>query len=1026
MSTKIIDINPADRFKLDDAFVALYASQKPDFGPLGEVTYRRTYSRQKPNGNYEQFFETLQRVVEGVYTYQKWHCKRLGLPWNDAKAQRSAQEMYSLFFKMKCLPPGRGLWMAGSSYVEERGSMPLVNCSFSSTAHIDQDFAEPFCFLADASMLGVGVGVDTRGAGKLTIQNPNQGDDVHVVPDTREGWVDLLRRVLNAYVGKATLPAAIDYSQIRPEGAPIKGFGGVSSGPAPLEKLIDGVQETLNQNIGRPITSTTIVDIANRIGVCVVSGNVRRSAEVLFGDADDAEFMELKDPSKFPEAMNGWRWASNNSVFATVGMDYSKPAALTAKNGEPGYFWLDNARMTRRFADQPDDSDSAAEGSNPCIRKGQRILTDRGWRQIESLVDTDVQLFDGITFVPGKVWKTGTKPIVRLHVNNGRTIDLTADHQVYTTNGWVAAKDTFGASLPVAWPCLPPARGEGYLPVPIVKSNGDRETGSRDCMETLGFFFGDGSLRDKHVTVCYTQEKDGEFFEKTIVPTFSAIAANKGEVDYKPSALTHGVDFCRSRISDWLSALGFTSDRVYDRRLPAFIWALSQGRQCSFLRGLFGANGNVLMDARQAVVLVSTCREMLLEVQLLLQTINVACSVRRHNKESKVKWANGEYTSRESYHLEITQKGDIHRFARLVGFPQGEQQFRCDLISEPAQAPESFVRAENQRNLMQVTRVEDLGIEDEVYDFSVPTTHMGLVNGLLVHNCLEIQLESGELCNLGELFPSRHDSLDEFKRTIKFAYLYCKTITLIPTHNEHTNAVVMRNRRIGLSMSGIQDAIAKLGRREFLRWCDEGYKYLQRLDQIYSDWLCVPRSKRMTSVKPSGSVSLLPGVSPGIHYPHARFYHRTIRIAKTSPLLAPLGRAGYRIEQDVCDASSMVVYFPIKENHFKRAKADVSIWEQVANAAALNRFWADNMVSITVTFKPEEANQIQPVLEAFEDQLKSVSFLPLSDHGYQQAPYQTITEEEYEAAIAKLSPVAFDTVEHEVTERFCDGDKCTI
>ena len=103
---------------------------------------------------------------------------------------------------------------------------------------------------------------------------------------------------------------------------------------------------------------------------------------------------------------------------------------------------------------------------------------------------------------------------------------------------------------------------------------------------------------------------------------------------------------------------------------------------------------------------------------------------------------------------------------------------------------------------------------------------------------------------------------------------------------------MLRNRRIGLSQSGIVEAFEKNGKRIHFEWCDKGYQYVCELDTLYSSWLCIPESIKKTSVKPSGTVSLLPGVTPGIHYPHAEYYHRTIRLDKNSPLVDKLREAG--------------------------------------------------------------------------------------------------------------------------------------
>jgi hypothetical protein len=292
--------------------------------------------------------------------------------------------------------------------------------------------------------------------------------------------------------------------------------------------------------------------------------------------------------------------------------------------------------------------------------------------------------------------------------------------------------------------------------------------------------------------------------------------------------------------------------------------------------------------------------------------------------------------------------------------------------------------------------------------------------------CSEQSLEDHELCCLVETFPAHHDSLADFKRTLKFAYLYAKTVTLIPTHNAKTNAVMMRNRRIGCSMSGIQQAKGKLGRREFLNWCNEGYDYIQNLDVKYSEWLCVPRSIKTTSVKPSGTVSLLCGATPGIHYAHSEYYIRNIRVQEGSPLIQACIDAGYPVEKDGYAQNTYVVSFPVHEKNFTKSKNNITIWEQFCDAADMQKYWADNQVSITVTFTKEEEKYIKTCLEIFETQLKSISMLPLVNHGYDQAPYITITKEKYKELSSNTKQLDLTNSKHEAEDKFCDGEACEI
>jgi hypothetical protein len=131
----------------------------------------------------------------------------------------------------------------------------------------------------DALMLGVGVGFDTKGAGKITIQQPKEGYFEFQLPDSREGGVEALKLSLEQYFLGKQIPK-YDFSLILPAGVPIRGFGGIASGPGPLKQMLEDVQGILNSRIGQKITSLDIVDIMNLIGKCVVAGNVRRSAEI--------------------------------------------------------------------------------------------------------------------------------------------------------------------------------------------------------------------------------------------------------------------------------------------------------------------------------------------------------------------------------------------------------------------------------------------------------------------------------------------------------------------------------------------------------------------------------------------------------------------------------------------------------------------------------------------------------------------------------------------------------------------------
>jgi ribonucleoside-triphosphate reductase (thioredoxin) len=667
-------------FRLSDEFVNKYNNTPAPFGfsdagsnSLGEITFIRTYSRVKEDGTKERWHEVCRRVIEGMYSVQKNHAKDNRLPWNDNKAQKSAQEAFQRMFELKWTPPGRGLWAFGTPMtMEKRNSASLQNCAMVSTRDIDRnDPGALFAWVMDALMLGIGVGFDTLGQDKqMVIYAPTEPASTYEIPDTREGWVESVRLLINSFLRQNQPIQEFNYDLIRPLGAPIKGFGGVASGPAPLIDLHTRIRNVIGSRAGEVLDSRAIVDIVNLIGTCVVSGNVRRSATLALGTPEDEGFINLKNPEVFPERNSydpekpGWAWMSNNSIAAEVGTKYEDYVDLIADNGEPGFIWLDVARNYGRLADAPDYKDTRIMGFNPCA---------------------------------------------------------------------------------------------------------------------------------------------------------------------------------------------------------------------------------------------------------------------------------------------------------------------------------------------------------------------------------EQPLESYELCTLVEVHLNRHESKEDFLKTLKFAYLYGKTVTLMPTHWQQTNGIMQRNRRIGTSLTGIAAFADEHGLPVIREWMDEGYSTIRKYDHSYSEWLCVRESVRVTTVKPSGSVSLLSGATPGVHWgPGGEFYLRAIRFGDQDPMLHLFKAAGYKVEPDLVSANTQVVYFPVASGH-KRSEKQVSLFEKIGLAATAQKYWSDNGVSVTLSFdKEEEKKFVAPALNMYEGQLKAVSFLPMGNKTYPQQPYSEITREEYNAYVGKIGKIdwsaIYDGVENleAAGEAYCSTDACEI
>lgn len=913
-----------NEFKLNAAFVnKLKASNPYPFKSdgLAEFVYRRTYSRPLGDGQ-EEFIDTIERVVNGTFRLQQRH---VAGSFNADRAQDEAQAMAECFYSMKALPPGRGLWAMGSPISEDRHLYAaLNNCAFVSTSgfHRGEDPTKPFLFLMDISMLGVGTGFDTKGAGAIKIPHHlNIIEHDFVIPDSREGWVEAFKILLEYYMKNGPKPN-FDFQLVRPAGLPIKGFGGISGGPEPLKEMLHTVGEVFEKHRGMTLTVRGIVDIMNMIGRCIVSGNVRRTAEIAFGEPHDEQFLDLKDYSRHPERAN-YGWTSNNSVFAKVGRtNYEEVAKRTWATGEPGFIWLDNMRDFSRMRDPRDYRDHRAEGTNPCVTGETIITTSEGPRTVLSLVDKPFHaLVNGeCHYSPKGFFLTGVKNVYKLITDQGYSVRLTEDHKVLTLR--TDALDEYQ----MVWVKMCDLR----LGDRIVLNNN----------RTAGTWEGFGTYEEGR--------------------------------------------FCGGNINKIRS--------IELKRLPLSSFEFHRG----FFQTYLGIDKDTILSLSLLMTVAND--EVAQAIQLMLNNLGVRSAYDR------------------VFGIIKMNKDDVQVFA---------EKMNVTTVSLDAQPhPYSF------RTLVCGVEVHPA---EAVYDCTVETIHRFSANGIIVHNCVEQTLENYELCNLGETFPHRHASLKEFKDTLSIMHQYTKTVTLGRTHWPETNKVMERNRRMGISMSGIFQFLTERGHETLQDWCHEGFEYLKKRDYDLSNYWRIPRSVKLTSVKPSGTVSLLAGATPGIHAPINSHYIRRVRLPSNSSWVAPLKKAGYHVEKAVDGHNTSVVEFPVNLGDTLRCQHEVSMFEQLANAAFMQRHWADNSVSCTVSFDPEveTPETIAAHLRHFDAHLKGISFLPTPKNSalcYAQPPYEPISLDKYHELAARVTPIDWDAKDSFVPKEhtFCDNDKCEV
>jgi ribonucleotide reductase alpha subunit len=359
---------------ITEAFANKYSNKQPNWGfnGLGYIVYKRTYARVKENGKTEEWYETIRRCVNGA--------QKIGANYT----KEEAEQLFDLIFNLKCNFAGRMLWQLGTPTVDKFGANSLLNCW-----NVSINSVRSFLFLFENLMLGGGVGFSIRREDihelprikkGVSITHKNTKDAHFIVPDSREGWIRLLEKVLEAFFVKGN---SFNYSTIliRGAGEKISGFGGIASGP---QILIDGIEKINNifqSREGKKLRSIDVLDICNIIGGIVVSGNVRRSAQIAIGDPDDYLFLRAKNWSL--GNIPNWRAMSNNTIYADDfshisneiwNNGYALDSETGLAKGEPyGFFNLPLSQKFGRLKDgpmkdsnlYPTDEDNVV-GTNPC------------------------------------------------------------------------------------------------------------------------------------------------------------------------------------------------------------------------------------------------------------------------------------------------------------------------------------------------------------------------------------------------------------------------------------------------------------------------------------------------------------------------------------------------------------------------------------------------------------------------------------------------------------------------------------
>lgn len=861
------------------------------------------------------------------------------------------------------------------------------------------------------------------------------------VQDSREGWVKALRIALSAaFTGQDWI---LDVSDIRPRGAPIRTFGGTACGPGPLASMLRNVWEIIRSAAGNRLSSVNCLDITNHIGFCVKSGNVRRC---LPGDAL-VHTERGRIPIRYIEVGNrvlttGTKSAEympvtahfNQGVQALVEV-HTRAGILRCTQNHRVAVLDAQGSYTFKMASEltPDDTMLALRGAFEPVP----VL---GVLETGTVAETyDIEVAGAEEFIADGFLVHNSALIVlgdpddREFRNAKKDFEAVKSHRhtsnntlVFRSEKQIADFDWHGLVEDLA------VLGEpGIMNLPLVRKTDAEAEGLNPCLvgesrvaTHLGLLRID-KLEEMRAPLAVTVDtrvlenykidllligtqflsaspafktaESADVFRVTTRRGYSVLATSYHKFPtptgfLQLSALQEGsVLMLQSDEGQWGTfgdedtgfALGsliananpdetlcfesthidfFEETHCEYGHVPEIVWRGCSECVCGFIRGFFASKGHVDWVEGKQFIKLRICDvpdSLLAQIQILLSNFGIVSEL-------------------DGFSLVITDS-NAREFSERIGFSveAHRSEFLAWLASEGG-----FVCAEPYTD--EVESIEPAG-SVPVYCTTQGSYHSFVANGIVTGNCGEQALHNREACNLAEVFPSKFQESTDPELAFRLATRYCMRQRLTPLLDPVSDAVGRKNMRVGVSLGGICDFDWTPGLlSHYFRQCREEA-------DSYAKELKVARPLTVTTVKPSGTLSLLFNSSPGVHAPYAPFFVRRTRLASNDPLVEPLMDAGVPYEADVYDSTghTLVFSFPMRAIHTKVTVQNQTLRGQFERQAIVQEHWADNAVSSTITFGADEKEELAQCLKEYVPRLKSTSCLPKS-HGYAQAPYEEI------------------------------------
>ncbi len=988
-----------------------YLSKIPDnintpWGMLGYITYKRTYARRlnehdENDETTEEFRDTILRILVGCQ-------KQLKVNFTNNELERA----YRYLMGLKCSVAGRFLWQLGTETVSKLGIMSLQNCAF---VKID-DPVKPFLWIFDVLMLGTGVGFNIQRENikklppvldvDITITRKDTKDADFIVPDSREGWVSLLEKVFETYFYKGK---SFTYSTvlIRSAGTKIKGFGGVASGPEDLVKGINYIQGILNKRKGKQLTSVDCLDIVNIIASVVVAGNVRRCLPAGSKVHTDKGLINIEDIIIGDNVMTTKGYKRVKAFFNQGSQEICEIPTVNGSfkctaNHKMACYNKENNNYIWKTADELVKGDNlfisctAIEG-NLNMKLPSFPSETRKDRIIAPDLTYEIAYLFGFLSTSNTTFDKEKNSIVINCMSNEVLIKL------------LRILDKFGNTLRIITDI--DSVNNNYL-ITIISKNFYYYINTY-FSNNIPYFINESSVSiltgyiigilDSQMTKMYDTSEFRAITMDFSTPFFATHVSNL----LYSCGIINKIEKAHIIIDDSYSIHQLSINKLLNNTYPTVI----QKEEPIYLN-------NVKIKLSEVVDYI--------KVGLKQNTYDIEvedvheffCNGYLTHNSALI--CLGDYDDIDYLNAKRWDLGNIPNWRCM-----SNNSVVCDDIDK---LPEEFWNGYNGNgepygliNLELSRKIGRIKDDDKYPDPDVEG----------YNPCAEQSLANYETCCLSEIYLCNINSFEELKDIATIVYRICKHSLLLNCHQKETEKIVHKNLRMGIGITGyLQSSNEQKG------WLSDLYEYLRNYDVEYSKKIGAPISVKLTTVKPSGTLSLLAGVTSGAHPAIYQYFIRRIRISSSNTSLIDLAKKHhYHIEYQknfdgTDDKNTMIIEFPCCYPEGTILAKDMSAVDQLNTIKELQTNWSDNSVSVTVYYKLQELDEIKQWLrENFRFNVKTCSFLLHNDHGFKQAPFEEISKEQYDELIKKVIPITsgkINVISDSELSSDCAGGACPI